>query len=275
MAVTVTFYGVRGSIPCCSPEYTEYGGNTACVHVDLDGVPFIFDVGSGSRTLGEFLSRQKVKDITLLISHMHWDHICGFPFFLPIFDKDVNIRMYAPFQPDGTSAQRIMTRLMSSPFFPLPLKAVPSSLEFNNFQPPASFDLQESGVHIETFPLTHPSGAAGYRLNYNGKSICYISDYEHSAAGAVADLADFVKDADLMIYDAMYTPDEYRMKYTGWGHSTWEQAALLTKAANVKRTALFHHSPSRTDKMLNSIEAEVKKKDERLFFAKENIPLTV
>ena len=269
MTVSVTFWGVRGSIPCCSTEYTEYGGNTACVQIDLDGTAFVLDVGSGSRTLGELLTRQKTKDISLLISHMHWDHICGFPFFLPIFDKDTGIRVYAPFQPDGSSAQRILTRLMSSPFFPLPLKSVPCTLHFENFHPSANFDLPEKGVRIETFPLTHPNGASGYRLNYNGKSVSYVSDYEHGEKGPAEELSGFVKDSDLMIYDAMYTPEEYS-RFAGWGHSTWEQAARLTEAANVKQTFLFHHAPTHTDDFMREVDRQAKAFDARLSVAKEN-----
>ena len=120
MAVTVTFWGVRGSIPCCSAEYTEYGGNTACVQATLDDKTVIFDAGSGLRMLGNHLIKQKTTDITLLISHTHWDHVCGFPFFNPIFEKEANIGIYAPFQQSGQSTQEIFTLLMSEPFFPLP-----------------------------------------------------------------------------------------------------------------------------------------------------------
>lgn len=274
MAVTVTFYGVRGSIPCCSPEYTEYGGNTSCVQVDLNGRIIVLDVGSGARELGEALSGKNVKDITLLISHTHWDHICGFPFFRPVYDQSCTINVYAPPQPDGTMTKDVFATMMSSPFFPLPLHALPSDLHFHSFRQNDSLSVADDSISIETISLPHPNGATGYRLNYDGKSICYVSDYEHSSVKPSADLKKFVRNADLMIYDAMYTPEEYS-RYKGWGHSTWEQAALLTKLANVKRTALFHHSPSHTDGVMRQIEADAQGKDERLFAARERITLTV
>lgn len=273
MAVTVTFYGVRGSIPCCSAEYTEYGGNTSCIRIDFDGRTIALDAGSGARELGEALIRQNIKDITLLVSHTHWDHICGFPFFRPVYEKDASINIYAPPQPDGTSTKDVFSMLMSTPFFPLPLHALPSGVHFHSFRPADSFSLFDGDVLVKTISLKHPNGATGYRLTYKGTSICYISDYEHSSAGVAAELADFVRDADLMIYDAMYTSEEYP-RYVGWGHSTWEQAALLTDTANVKKTALFHHSPSHTDKAMRLIEQTASEKDSRLFAARDGITLT-
>ena len=275
MTVSVTFWGVRGSIPCCSAEHTEYGGNTSCVQVNLDDDKvIIFDAGSGLRPLGDSLIKQGITDITLFISHMHWDHICGFPFFKPIFKKNSNVNIYAPTQQNGQSSQEIFSLLMSPPFFPLPLHAVSSSLHFNNFQTDNSFDLFNGQLKMQTIALAHPNGSAGYRLNYKNKSVSYISDYEHASDGLSGKLVDFVKDSDLMIYDSMYTPEEYKY-FAGWGHSTWEQAALLTQAANVKKTALFHHAPAHTDTLMREIEQQAQSKDTRLFAAKEKLTLTL
>lgn len=274
MAVTVTFWGVRGSIPCCSAEHTEYGGNTSCVQIDLDGRTVIIDAGSGLRELGDRLTQQNITDITFLISHTHWDHVCGFPFFLPIFNKISNIDLHVPQQPDGQQAEEKFASLMSAPFFPLPLHAVPSVLHFYDFQPGSSFSLFNEQLQIQTIPLTHPNSAAGYRLNYQGKSVSYISDYEHPRTDSAEELVDFVKDSDLMIYDAMYTPEEYP-NFTGWGHSTWEQAALLTQKANIRRTALFHHAPTHTDSIMRQIEKQAQKTEPRLFAAKESVSITL
>lgn len=274
MAVTVTFWGVRGSIPCCSSEYTEYGGNTACVQVDLDGQTVIFDAGSGLRPLGEHLKSQKKQDIVLLISHTHWDHICGFPFFYPLFEKTSNLNLYAPFQPDGASTENIFKLLMSSPFFPLPLHALPSVLHFHDFQISDKFELFNGTVKVQTIYLSHPNGSAGYRLSYKGKSVCYISDYEQISDPPSKEMIDFVRDADLMIYDAMYTPEEYT-QFSGWGHSSWEKASLLTNAGNVKKTALFHHSPSHTDEIMRDIEKQAQAANPSLFAAKEKMSVSI
>ena len=274
MAVTVTFWGVRGSIPCCSAEYTEYGGNTACVQVDLDGQTVIFDAGSGLRSLGEHLKAQNKTNIALLISHTHWDHICGFPFFYPIFEKSSDLNLYLPLQQNGLTGKEIFNLLMSAPFFPLPLHAIPSDLKFHNFHVSDQFDLFDATVKVRTIYLNHPNGAAGYQLRYKGWKICYISDYEQTADTFSEELIDFVRNADLMIYDAMYTPKEYLL-FSGWGHSSWEKAVELTKAGNIKRTALFHHAPSHTDMVMRNIEKEAQAKDNRLFAAKENVSLSL
>ena len=269
MTVSVTFWGVRGSISCCSAEYTEYGGNTSCVQADFDGKTVIFDAGSGLRTLGEHLIKQNKKDVTLLISHTHWDHICGFPFFSPIFEKDACVHIYAPLQPNGQPAKEIFELLMSTPFFPLPLNAIPSVLHFHSLRISEKFDLFDGEISVRTIALNHPNGAAGYRLDYKGKSVCYISDHEQKPVNASDELINFVKGADLMIFDTMYTPQEYPL-FTGWGHSSWEQTVRLAKAAEVKRTALFHHAPTHTDAIMRDIEQQAQKEDPRLFAAKEN-----
>ena len=274
MAVSVTFWGVRGSISCCSSEYTEYGGNTACVQMDLDDHTIIIDAGSGLRPLGDELAKQNKTDISLLISHTHWDHICGFPFFGPLFEKETDINIYAPLQPDGKSVKDVLAILMSAPFFPLPLHKLPSGLYFNHFQAPEELSLYDGQVKIQTVSLIHPNGSAGYRINYQDKSICYISDYEHSRTGSAEELTDFVKDCDLMIYDAMYTPEEY-LQFKGWGHSNWEQAALLTKKANIKKTALFHHAPVHTDSVMRMIEQKAQTVEPKVFAAKEKMTITL
>ena len=274
MPVNVTFWGVRGSIPCCSTEHTIYGGETSCVEINLDGKIVILDAGSGLRSLGLSLVNRKITDITLLISHTHWDHICGFPFFYPAFKKTSNINIHACELPNGQKVKEIFTLLMSGPFFPLPMHMIPSILHFNDFCIPDSFELFNGEAVVQTHALFHPNGATGYRLNYKGKSIAYISDYEHHPDTGIEGLVDFVSNCDLMIFDAMYTPEEYNL-FKGWGHSTWQQAVLLTKAAHVKRTALFHHAPIHTDTIMRQIEIEAQKQDERVFAAKVNMTLTV
>ena len=268
MPVEVTFWGVRGSIPCCSAEHTIYGGNTSCVEVNLDGRTVVFDAGSGIRSLGMDLARRGVSDVTLLVSHTHWDHICGFPFFYPAFQKTSNLNIYAARLPDGQTAEQVFGVLMSEPFFPLPMHMIPSVLHFHDFKACDSFDLFDGRAALQTCNLVHPNGSIGYRLNFQGKSISYISDYEHCAADGIDGLVDFVAGSDLMVFDAMYTPEEYEV-FKGWGHSTWEQAVNLTRSANVKRTALFHHSPSHTDAQMRLIERDACAADPRVFAARE------
>ncbi len=270
MPVKVTFWGVRGSIPCCSQEHTVYGGDTSCVEVNLDGETVIFDAGSGIRSLGISLAKRKINRMTLLISHTHWDHICGFPFFYPAFQENSNLNIYAARLPNGQTAEKVFDMLMSAPFFPLPMHMIPSVLHFHNFKTPDTFKLLDNRATLHTRYLEHPNAATGYRLDYQGKSISYISDYEHCFSEGINELIDFVKNSDLMIFDAMYTPQEYEF-FKGWGHSTWLEAVRLTKAANIKKTALFHHAPIHTDDVMAKIEQMAQKEDERVFAAKENM----
>lgn len=268
MPVKITFWGVRGSIPCCSAEHTVYGGNTSCVEVDLDGETVVIDAGSGIRALGISLAKRLINRVTMLVSHTHWDHICGFPFFYPAFQETASLNIHAARLPNGQTAEEVFGVLMSEPFFPLPMHMIPSVLHFHDFKPSESFSLFDGRAALRTRPLTHPNGATGYRLDYQGKSVSYISDYEHSSPAGVAELADFVADSDLMIFDAMYTPLEYE-SFKGWGHSTWREAARLTQMANVKKTALFHHAPLHTDDIMRQIEQDAKNADPRLFAARE------
>lgn len=274
MRMEATFWGVRGSISCSSPEYVVYGGNTACVELDIDGRTVIIDAGSGIRALGESLMRRGISRMSLLISHTHWDHICGFPFFYPAFRENSFLSIYASRLPDGSTARQVFETQMSAPFFPLPMHMVPSVLHFHDFDAPSEFTICDGAVNVKTCPLNHPNGATGYRLDYKGKSLAYISDTEHRADGSDADLVEFIRDADLMIYDAMYTPREYP-HFIGWGHSTWEEALRLTRLANVKKTALFHHSPAHDDRTMAKIEKEASKADSRLFTARDGLKVEI
>lgn len=274
MSVNVTFRGVRGSTPCCSADYNIYGGNTACVELDFDGKIVVLDAGTGIRALGNDLIRRKVPHVDLLISHAHWDHISGFPFFRPLYRQDCALDVYACLLSDGRSIKNALETQMSSPFFPLPMSKIPSSLHFNDIECGDSFTLCGGAVRVKTLPLNHPNGATGFRLEYDGTVIAYISDTEHFADKCDENVIALARGADLMIYDAMFTQAEYPT-FTGWGHSTEEEAIGVTRAASVKRTALFHHSPEHTDADMMKIDHAVRAEQPNVFCAKENMRLTL
>lgn len=274
MSVDVTFRGVRGSTPCCSADYNIYGGNTSCVELNFDGNIVVLDAGTGIRALGNDLIRRKVPHVDLLISHAHWDHISGFPFFRPLFRQDCALDVYACPLSDGRSIKNALETQMSSPFFPLPMSKIPSSLHFHDINSGDSFTLCDSAVRVKTLPLNHPNGATGFRLEYDGKIIAYISDTEHYSNHIDENVLALAHGADLMIYDAMFTQSEYPT-FRNWGHSTVEEAVNVAQAAAVKRTALFHHSPEHTDADMRAIERAVQTEYPNVFCAKENMRLTL
>ncbi len=274
MGVEVRFRGVRGSTPCCSADYNVYGGNTACVELNFDGQTVILDAGTGIRALGNELVRKKIAHVDLLISHAHWDHISGFPFFRPLYRTDCKLDVYACPLSDGRSIENALETQMSSPFFPLPMSKIPSSLRFHDIESGDSFKLCGGAVLVKTLPLNHPNGAAGFRLEYGETVIAYISDTEHFADRIDDNVLSLAHGADLMIYDAMFTQSEYPT-FAGWGHSTVEEALAVSSAASVKRTALFHHSPEHTDADMMKIDRAVQSEYPNAFCAKEGMRLTL
>lgn len=273
MGFLVTFWGVRGSTTCSEPDYMVYGGNTACVELNLDGKIVIIDAGSGIRELGKKLIREKSAHAALLISHTHWDHISGFPFFAPIYSKHATLEIYAsPRQEMDTRS--IFEMQMSSPFFPMPIHSVPSSLIFKDFDQKDEFFLYDNTVKVVTAPLNHPNGATGFRIEYNGKSLAYISDTEHIAGVPDQNVLSLAENCDLMIYDALFTEEEYA-SHVGWGHSTWQEAVNIAKSAHVKQTALFHHFPDHNDEAMRLIENQAKKELSSVFAARERTTVSL
>jgi phosphoribosyl 1,2-cyclic phosphodiesterase len=210
----------------------------------------LVDCGSGARNLGVEICSCKTRTFDLLFTHTHLDHICGLPFFKPAYDPSFNVTAWAGHFQDGTSLVDIVSRIMSPPIFPVAAKTL-KAVEFKSFT--AGDEIPRTdGLVIRTTRLNHPGGACGYRFEFQGKSICIITDHEHGDPDIDAALPDFVRNADVMIYDAMFTDEEY-CTYKGWGHSTWQKAVELAKAGNVKTPVLFHHDPRRSDDELDEI----------------------
>lgn len=274
MTINVKFWGVRGSFPCAGPNFQEYGGNTSCVEVRCGDLTIILDAGTGLQRLGESLQSAHA---LLLLSHTHIDHILGLPFFAPLYRRDFTLDIAAGHLSDPDALQHAIRQVMSPPIFPLTLESCASQKRWHHFTPGQNFThpkLAEAGVQVQTLALNHPGGATGYRITYQGTSLCYITDIEHTAPTPDKDLLGFVRDTDLLIYDSSYDDDQFDAA-KGWGHSTWQQAVRLAQAANARQLALFHHDHLATDALLRTREQEAKKMLPSTFLAKDNLDLSI
>lgn len=273
MAFRIKFWGVRGSIACPSSNHVKYGGNTSCIEVEADGRRFVLDAGTGIRGLGQLFLQEKVQTAHLLLTHTHWDHINGFPFFTPAYDSNRKIHIMAGHLVEAGGIQNILSNQMDNPMFPVPLEAMQAELHFEDFNAGESFDLYPE-IQIETAPLNHPNGATGYRINYQGKSVCYITDTEHLPGKPDENILKLIDGADLVIYDSTYTEEEFPAK-VGWGHSTWNEGMKLCQMAKVKQLAIFHHDPDHDDAFMDKLAAEAKAAWDGNFVARENMEVNL
>lgn len=263
----VRFWGVRGSIPCPDASHSLYGGNTACVEVRCGSTVIVLDAGTGLRPLGRQLSREGVKTIHLLLSHLHLDHIIGLPFFEPAYDPGTRLVLRAGNLLPARHLRDTLDRLMTAPFFPISPDVFRADLDYVDFRAGESFSLPD-GITVTTAPLNHPDGSTGYRITRGGRSVCYITDTEHPAAGFDAHVLALIQGADLVIYDSTYCAGTYP-PHAGWGHSTWEAGVALAHAAGGRQFALFHHDPDRDDQALARIEEQARVAFPGAFAARE------
>ncbi|MGI4851247.1 MAG: MBL fold metallo-hydrolase [Janthinobacterium lividum] len=254
----VTFWGTRGSIACANPNYIEFGGHTSCVSLLIEEQLLIFDAGSGLYDLGEWIQKSKpnIKHVDLFLTHFHYDHVMGLPFFAPLWNSDFHITIH---HASSNSCENLVKsfvkqRLFSEPFFPVPFEKIPSRIDLKEHILTASFALSP-GLLVYTQGLNHPGEATGYRIEYKGKVFSYVTDTEHTPGELDKKILNLISHADLAIYDATFTDEEFKEK-KGWGHSTWQQGVWLAQEAGVKKLAFFHHAPSHTDDILNAIEQE-------------------
>ncbi|MBX9634813.1 MAG: MBL fold metallo-hydrolase [Magnetospirillum sp.] len=274
MGYKVKFWGVRGSIACPSPDHMVYGGNTSCVEVTVGDHVFILDAGTGIRSLGRDLLKRGVASATLMLTHTHWDHINGFPFFAPAFTPDFTLRIMAGHlfgKPGGIRA--VLANQMENPTFPVPLSAMRGVLSFDDFAAGETIQPAPDTV-VRTGALRHPNGATGYRIEYGGVSVCYVTDTEHLPGQPDENVLKLIADADLVIYDSTYTDDEFPAKVS-WGHSTWQEGVRLCRAAGVKRLAIFHHDPDHDDDFMGRLEEEARLMWDGTFVARDGMELVM
>ena len=252
---TVRFWGVRGSIACSGPRTVRYGGNTSSIEMRCGARLLLFDAGTGMRYLGHTLTGSV--DADLFLTHTHFDHVAGLPFFKPFFQPQNRFRLWAGHLAEGMTLRRVLGEFMMSPLFPVPPQVFRARMEYREFKAGETLHPGRD-VAVRTAVLNHPDGATGYRVEYAGRSVCYLTDTEHVPGAPDRNILELIAGADLVIYDSMYTDAEYET-YTGWGHSTWQEGIRLCKAAGAKRLAVFHHDPEHDDDMLDGIAREVEK----------------
>jgi len=264
--IRLKFWGVRGSTPTPQIENLGYGGNTSCLEVRLeDNQSVIFDAGSGLRNLGSRLLKEAGGanlDLKVFLTHFHWDHIQGIPFFAPLFLPGNRVTFHSHC---NGSLEEVLEGQMARPYFPIDLASVAARREFVELHSqPASF----AGITIRPFPLNHPQGAVGYRIEAGGTVIVYATDLEHGHPRLDQVLRDHAAGADVLVYDAQYTPEEY-LRFRGWGHSTWLEGVRVSCDAGVRHLVLFHHDPAHDDQFLTRVLAEAREEFQELSIATE------
>lgn len=245
--LTVRFLGVRGSI--ATPGMAA-GGNTACVEVVAGDTRIILDAGTGLRALGNERMASGMRHSTILLSHLHWDHVAGLQFFTPVYVPGHRVEIASG--PNGVMSHEAAIRsLFKAPFFPVDFDDLGGTVITRELHANDRFTIGD--ITVTMARLNHPDPVYGYRLDCGDQSIVYATDTEHLAC-VDPTLEKLAAGADILIYDAQYTPEEYPSK-VGWGHSTWEAGADLARAAGVPQLVLFHHDPMRTDAQLDALEA--------------------
>lgn len=272
---TIRFWGVRGSIASPGPATAGVGGNTSCVEVRCGETRLILDAGTGLRRLGESMMKEGPTRSTLLLSHLHWDHIQGLPFFLPAYLPGSEIAVVGARSAEMT-LEETLSHQMQAPVFPVRLAELPAKLGFRHVRAGDRIDVGPASVRVDKG--NHPGGVLAYRIEHAGRSVVYATDTEHYACVDPA-LRDLSRDADVLIYDAQYTSEEYagatgRSK-VGWGHSTWEAAVALAREAGVRRLVLFHHDPQRDDEGVARIEAAAQARFGATIAAREGLCLDI
>ncbi len=250
----VTFFGVRGSTPCNGDDIARYGGNTSCVAVRAPGEdPLFFDLGTGARYFGAELAKQGTFHGTCLLSHLHWDHTQGLPFFTPLLRDGSTLDVYAPAQEDGTTVEAVMANVIRPPVFPVTIDQLPGSVHFHDT---SDSEFRIGGMKVIARMVPHVGPTLGYRVEFGGRSVAYLSDHQQPYDGsfAVSDGArELVEGVDLLIHDAQYTTTEFAAKST-WGHCTIDYALWLAQHCHAGKVALYHHDPTRNDAALDEVQ---------------------
>ncbi|HVC68501.1 MAG TPA: MBL fold metallo-hydrolase [Acidimicrobiales bacterium] len=259
----ITYFGVRGSCPTSSDQQRRYGGNTSCVLVEVDGEPpLILDMGTGLRALGHHLNVPLVAAgrplrANALLTHLHYDHVLGTPFFPPMRDPGALLEIYGPAQVPG-SLQETMAGMVKPPFFPVHMADFRGELRYHDLGPDDGFALGGIAVTVRTIP--HIGNTLGFRIEADGVSVAFLPDHQApldrtTVAEAVLDLC---HEVDLLIHDSQYTEDEF-VELFDWGHSTPAYAVHVATRAGARRLDMFHHDPGHTDRQIDSMVRAARK----------------
>ena len=256
--VKITFHGVRGSTPCNGPELVRYGGSTSCVVVETAGqLPIVFDLGTGLRNFGLALDAQnRAADFhgSVLLSHLHWDHVQGLPFFVPLHSPDSTLDVYGPRQPEGPLGE-VFAGMMRPPYFPIRPADLAGTIDFHDA---GNDDFAIGAAKVRSRWIRHTGPTLGYRLDLNGISIAYLADHGqgcvegHADEFVPQDVLDLCDGVDLLIHDAQHTPVEFEQK-RHWGHCTIDYALHVARESGAQRLALFHHDPAHSDDQIDEL----------------------
>ncbi len=269
----VRFWGVRGSIATPGAATARYGGNTSSIEVRCGTRLILLDAGTGMRYLGNRLVAEAPVEADIFFTHTHFDHVCGLPFFKPFFQPQNAFRLWAGHLGAGMTLQRVLREFMAAPLFPVPPEVFKANMEYRDFSGGETL-APAAGIVVRTAALNHPDGATGYRIEFAGKSICYVTDTEHLPGIPDRGVLALIAGADIVIYDCTYTDEEYAKSYVGWGHSTWQEAVRLCKSAGAKKLVVFHHDPDHDDERLDGIAREVEAAMPGAVLAREGLVLT-
>jgi len=263
------FFGVRGSIPTPVPENLGFGGNTSCLEVRSgENDLMVIDAGTGARALGRILVERGDLDVHFWMTHFHWDHIQGLPFFAPLFVQQAGVTFHSRKPPE--MVRETLEAELRTPYFP-GFEFLTRSRTFAEIDDAAC---KHGAMTIHSFPLNHPQGACGFRIESGGATIVHASDLEHGDPRLDGILREYAQNADVLIYDAQYSPEEYEGK-KGWGHSTWLEAARVARESNVKRLILFHHDPGHDDAAIQSLVEAARRHFENTDAATEGCTIEV
>jgi phosphoribosyl 1,2-cyclic phosphodiesterase len=269
-SMLIRFWGVRGSIPCPGPGTVRYGGNTPCVEVRCGEKLLIFDAGSGIREFGEALiDRNTGYDTDVFFTHCHLDHIIGLPFFEPLSREGQKLGIWAGNLKPCAGVAEAVRRLMSFPLFPIGLESFQAAITFHDFCAGETLN-PRPGITLRTASLGHPGGATGYRIDYEGRSVAYVTDLELGDGPFDEGVMGLAKGADLVIMDATYTDAELPA-HLGWGHSSWQQVVRFADAAGAKTACLFHHDPAHDDAFMDKVAADAEKARPGTVVARESL----
>jgi phosphoribosyl 1,2-cyclic phosphodiesterase len=275
----VRFWGVRGSTPTPQSENLRYGGNTSCVEVRVNGHIYVFDCGTGFRNLGKQLSQEHAGDgrnghpinAHIFLSHFHWDHIQGIPFFSPLYnDRESSFVFHSSSRTRGL--QQALEEQMADPYFPVNMSEMAAHRQFCTIDEGRT---QLEGCTVQSMWLNHPQGCLGFRMETQGKVIVYATDNEPGDPVFDKSVRKLAEGADLLIYDAQYLPEEYAARKQGWGHSHWREAINVVMESGAKELILFHHDPDHSDSCIDSVVRQAREHYPKVRAASEGMEIVL
>jgi phosphoribosyl 1,2-cyclic phosphodiesterase len=273
--VKLKFWGVRGSTPTPERRNSRYGGNTPCLEINLaDGTVLILDCGSGMRALGKSLLRRFGKQpivAYVFLTHFHWDHIQGIPFFLPLYNKGNSFFFHSVSQ-KARELKSAVEGQMVFPYFPVDMGIMGAVRHFYDI---GSEAININGAIVTTRPMNHPQGCVAYRIEADGGTLVYATDTEPGSPTHDQNIRTLARNADVFIYDSQYTPHQLRGEKKGWGHSTWGEGVKIAREAGVRQYVLFHHEPDHDDAMIDSLVARARTKFPNTIAAAEGLVLEI